>query len=62
MHRQVFVEIMRQQVEELSQGIQCDRQASDNLRGLVVDLQDKLDSVSPQIEQNWKLVYYQVVS
>ena len=44
----VAVEIMRQQVEELSRGIQCDREASETLRGMAVDLQDKLDSASPQ--------------
>ena len=44
----VAVEIMLQQVQELSQGIQNDQQATYDLRDLVVDLQDKLDSVSHQ--------------
>ena len=42
------VKVIRQQVKELSWGIQCDWQASNRLRSLVVDLQDKLDVVSPQ--------------
>ena len=40
----VAIEIMRQQVQELSQGWQT----TDDLKGLVVDLQDKLDFVSYQ--------------
>ena len=44
----VAKEIMRQQVEELSRGIQCNQQASNNLRSLVIDLQDKLDVIPPQ--------------
>ena len=39
---------MCQQVEELSPGIQCNRQASDKLRSLVIDLQDKLDVIPSQ--------------
>ena len=41
----VAIEIMIQQVKELSQGIQCDPQVSNHLRNLVIDLQDKLDVV-----------------
>ena len=44
----VSVEIIQPQVEELSWGIQCDREVFETLRVLVADLQDKLDSVSPQ--------------
>ena len=44
----VAVEVLQQQVQELSRGIQNDRQATDQLRDLVVDLQEKFDSVSPQ--------------
>ena len=44
----VVGEIMRQQVKELSQGIQCDQQASNYLRSLVIDLQDKLDVIPLQ--------------
>ena len=43
----IGVEVM-QQVQELSQGIQNDGQATHQLRDLVVDLQEKFDSVSPQ--------------
>ena len=42
------VEMMRQQVRELSQVIQNDRFVTDSLRGLVVDLQEKLDGATPQ--------------
>ena len=43
----VAVKVMRQQDEELFQGIQMAGQASNCLRSLVVGLQDKLDDVSP---------------
>ena len=42
------VKVMKQQVRELSGGVQNDRQATDDLRGLVVGLQDKFDSASLQ--------------
>ena len=44
----VTVEIMCQQVDELYRGIQDDRQASYNLRSLVIDLQEKLDVMPSQ--------------
>ena len=40
------IKVMRQQVWELSQVIQNDRQTTDDLRGLVVDLQEKFYSAS----------------
>ena len=44
----VAVEVLQQQVQELSRGIQNDRQATDQLRDLVADLQEKFDTISPQ--------------
>ena len=41
----VSVENMRQQVEEISRGVQFDRRAADNLKSLVINLQDKLDEI-----------------
>ena len=40
----VAIKVMQQQVQELSGGIQNDWQAMDELRDLVVDLQEKFDS------------------
>ena len=42
------VEIMRQQVRELSQVIQNDQFVTNSLRGLVVDLQEKLMLLLPR--------------
>ena len=42
------VEMMRQQVREVSQVIQNDRLSTNTLRGLFVDLQEKFDAASPQ--------------
>ena len=44
----VAIKVIQQQVQELSREIGNDQQATDQLRDLVVDLQDKLDSVTPQ--------------
>ena len=44
----VVVKVMRQQVRELSQVIQNVRFVTDNLRGLVVDLQEKFNAATPQ--------------
>ena len=52
----VAIKIMQQQVQELSQGIQNDRQATNDLRGLVVDLQNKLDSVSHQSTNSFNII------
>ena len=41
-------EIMHQEFKELSQGIQCNRQASNHLRSLVIYLRDKLNVIYPQ--------------
>ena len=42
------VEVMRQQVRELSQEIENDRFMTYSLRGLVVGLQEKFDAATPQ--------------
>ena len=42
------IEVMRQQVRELSQVVQNDRFVTNSLRGLVVDLQEKFYSPLPR--------------
>ena len=42
------IEVMRQQVRELSQVVQNDRFVTNSLRGLVVDLLEKFNASTPQ--------------
>ena len=44
----IAVEVMQQQVQELSREIQDDQQNTDDLRELLVYLQEKFNSASPQ--------------
>ena len=44
---EAVIEVMRQQVGELSQVVQNDWFVSDNLRGLVMDLQEKFNAATP---------------
>ena len=43
-----MVEVMRQEVKELSQVVHNDQFVTNSFRGLVVDLQEKFDVASPQ--------------